>query len=570
MKPRKIAFRLFQMSLLFLVAFSFTASLTVIDGKATPTSSYNYRFTVDREGFTNTEINFTSTSSQGSSWVFVPRAPVNWTRSVTAGTLSQPEIVETDQVVQQKSYFYQAFKFKYEAAGTFNMTIRFGFGTGAIIIEPRGIFYSPQIGFQYGSSASAEVDLPPGNIFQVKPSLAVFVGAVGNYPATSFRGHTHVLFSLPENQGRIQVEFSVGFEEPEFTTLKSSDNKTFTFKSVTRYRTYAQSILNLYDGIYSNFTRLFNATLDNVAVQFFLPDFETLLTVGGFVPFAGGELGEININVFFVRAVNGTIEVIAAHELVHHFIGKTGVPPSDFLWFHEGMAQYISITALARLDYEGATQLKDNLETSASNLISDLRSEDFSLIDLQYWTPNSQPENVDVQALYAASYYVVSRLPQRVKRDGFDYYGSFFKLIHGTQVTDINILALYLSMAANASVAVTLHRWGFSVTDLSPLGELIEQAGKTVTAVNPVFQPYKSFAEYLYQQALLSAEQGDEERAKSYLQLSMSLAKLAPLLTFLTILATLTIATYALYKRSMRPKPTVPVPPPEIFQPPSP
>lgn len=234
------------MSLLFLVAFSFTASLIVIDGKATPHSSYNYKFTVDREGFTDTEINFTSTDPQEKSWVFVPKAPVDWNYTVTKGTLLQSEVVETDQVGEQKSYFYQAFKFQYQAVGTFNMTIRFGFGTGAIIIEPRGMFYSPQIGFQYGSSGSAEVVLD--NEFQVNPSLAVFVGAVGNYPATSFREHTHVLFSLPENQGRIQVEFSVGFTEPEFTTLKSSDNKTFTFKSVTRYRTYAQSILNLYDG----------------------------------------------------------------------------------------------------------------------------------------------------------------------------------------------------------------------------------------------------------------------------------------------------------------------------------
>ncbi len=565
---KKLVPKVFQVPLLIIVVFSLVTSSVIIDGKAARPSSYNYKFTVDREGFTDVEINFTSTIAQGASWVFVPKAPAIWNYTVTKGTLSQPEVVETDQVVQQSSPFYQAFKFRYEAVGTFNMTIRFGFRNGAMIIEPRGVFYSPWIGFQWpDSDGNALVVL--ANEFQVDRSLAVVVGAVGTYPATSFKGH-QVFFLLPENQVRLQVEFRVGFETPQFTTLRSSDNETFTFKVVTRYTDYAQSILNLYDRIYGNFTRLFNATLDNVTVQFFIPDFETLLSVGGFVPFTGEELGEININVFFVRAVNGTIEVIAAHELVHRFIGKTGISPGNFLWFHEGMAQYISITSVAKLNYEGATQQRDNLEDSASNLIDYLGGENFGTIQLQYWTPSYQPQNVDIQALYAASYYVVSRLPQVVQRDGLDYYGRFFKSVHGTKVDDINILALYLSIAANASVALTLRlRWGFSVADLfnSSFSQLIEEAGKTVQGVNPVFQPYRSLAEYFYNQALLSAGGGDWDRARSFLELSISLANLAPLLTFLTILAILAIVAYILHKRSLRPKPTVPVPPPEILQP---
>jgi hypothetical protein len=493
---------------------------------------------------------------------------LNWTRTVTAGTLLQPEIVETDQVVQQRSYFYQAFKFRYQAVGTFNMTIRFGFDYGAIIIEPRGIFYSPQIGFQSDSDGYAQVVVD--NSFQIRSSLAVVVGALGTYPLTDIQGQTRAFFNLPENQVRIQIEFSVGFSTPEITTLRSNDNETFTFNSVTRYQSYAQSILDLYDRIYGDFTGLFNATLDNVVIQFFLPDFDTLLTVGGFVPLYGGQLGEININVFFIRAVNGTIEVIATHELVHRFIGKTGISPDNFLWFHEGMAQYISITEMAKLGYEGAQQQKDNLDTSASNLISILGGENFGDIELEYWTPNYQPPGVGTDALYTASYYVISQLPQVVNKDGFDYYGRFFTLVHGTQVNDISVLTLYLSTAANASVALTLRHWGFTVTDLysSPLSELIGQADKAVQGVNPVFQPYRSLAEYFYQQALASTEQGDWERARSFLQVSIGLANLAPLLTFLTILAILAVVALLLHKRSSRPEPTVPVPPPLILEPP--
>jgi hypothetical protein len=85
--------------------------------------------------------------------------------------------------------------------------------------------------------------------------------------------------------------------------------------------------------------------------------------------------------------------------------------------------------------------------------------------------------------------------------------------------------------------------------------------------VNPIFQPYKSFAEYLYQQALLSAERGDWERTKSLLQLAVTMANLAPLLTFVTIIALLALLVYILNRRSKRPKPVVPPLPPEILQP---
>jgi hypothetical protein len=295
--------------------------------------------------------------------------------------------------------------------------------------------------------------------------------------------------------------------------------------------------------------------------------------VGGYVPVFTGGLGEVNINVVFIRTVNGTIETIAAHELVHRFLGKAGIWPNDFLWFHEGMAQYISVNIVSDLGYEGAGTEINNLENGASSLIQQLGGENFGLISLQSWSPTSQPSNVD--SLYLASYYVASRLPQVVGRDGFEYYQRFFELIgqlpsdfNGVKVKNISELALYLSQAANASVALTLKRWGFSLTDLyeSPIQDLVEEAGKEVAQVNPVFQPYRFLADYLYQQALLSAEQSDWNRASSLLQLSIALARLAPLLTFLSILGVLALLVFVLTRRSRRPRPVVPPPPPEIMQ----
>ncbi len=558
-----------QISLVILLTF---AALGVVShlGAAQSTSSYFYRFNVDRNGFTTVEIDFNSTDVSGESWVFVPKYQ-SWNHTETSGRIVQSEVVETNQVSDQQLYFYQALKFNYQSENTlFKMTIRFDFNNGALVMEPRGIFYSPFIGFKASSNGNAEVLF--NSSFEVDPDLAIVVGSNTNYPPQKVE-HSRVLFRLQENIARLQVEFSVD-ADPAIIPLRSSDNKTFTFNTESRYEDYAKGILRFYDNVYNQTARLFNVTLEDVVVQWFLPDFESLLSVGGFVPVFTGGLGEININIVFIRTVNGTVEDIAMHELVHRFLGKAGIPPNEFLWFHEGMAQYISVTTVSAMGYEGAEIEKTNLENSAEGLIQLLGGEDFSSIGLQRWSPSYQPATAGVNQLYAASYYVTNRLPQIARRDGFEYYTGFFELIgklpaglDGAKVKNISELALYLSQAANASVASTLKRWGFTVADLyeSPVQELIAEAGRAVGQVNPIFQPYGFLAEYLYQQALLSAETGDWSRTQSLLQLSITMANLAPLLTFLTIAAILALLSYVLVRRSRRPRLVVPPPPPEIM-----
>jgi len=573
LKLRRFGLRLFLVLLLIIVSPSVISGSLVWNGKGSPSSNYFYKFNVDRQGFTTVEINFNSTDTTGDSWVFVPKNHP-WNFSVApGGRIVQSEIVATDQVIEQNLYFYEAFAFRYQSSGFFNMTMKYDFDNGALIMEPRGIFYSPQIGFNLNSNGNAEVLFNYN--FRVNPDLAMVIGANTNYPAERDKIDTNrVLFTLQENVVRLQVEFSIE-ATPDLIELKSSDNKTFTFNTVSRYESYSRRVLRFYDRIYNETARLFNVTLDNVVVQWFLPSFQSLLTVGGYVPIFTGGLGEININIAFIRTINGTVEFIAAHELVHRFLGKAGISPNDFLWFHEGMAQFVSVNLVSDLGYEGGMSEKDNLENAAARLIQLLGGEDFGSISLQRWAPGYQPANVDIGYLYAASYYAVSRLPQVIRRDWLEYFRRFFELVgqlpsdfNGMKVKNISELALYLSKAANASVASTLKRWGFTVADLyeSPVQDLIVEASEAVREVNPVFQPYKSLADYAYQQALSSAEQGDWDRARSLLQLSITLADLAPLLTFLTIIGVLALLVFVLTRRGRRQRPFVPPPPPEVLQ----
>ena len=566
MKAEKVLSKSATFVLLLIVVMSLTSIFSTFKVTASPDSSFSYMFTVDQEGATTAAINFQSTDPSGSSWVIVPKVWNN-TPKVSSGNISSWSFVDTKEVVDISHYFYQAYKFTYQSSGFFNMTIEFSTRTGALIIYDRGIFFSPLIGFDYpGSSGTATV------VFD--SSLTVNsnnVIAIGNseYKPTQVRSHLAV-FNLSEKLLRLQIELSTNIKT-EYVNLQSA-NKVFDFNAAKKYETYASSILNLYDRIYNNYTRLFNVTLTPpVKVQFFLPDFNEFLSIGGFTPFTQMGAGTININIFFIRAINGTIEVIAAHELVHHFLIKAGLSPNNFLWFHEGMAQYISVTLVEKLGYEGATEEKNNLEQGSSQLVQNLGEQNLGFV--QNWSPSDSSSNVE--NYYLASYYVLSRLAQDY--DGLAYYKHFFELMHGVTVDNIDVLTLYLSKAANASVALTLQDWGFNVVDLytsSAISEKIVETQKAIAAVSPVFQPYKFLAESLYRQALLSFKRGDNEGGTNLLQLAMMIANLAPLLTLLTIALVLGIIVYLLHRHSKKAKlkpsapsvPSVPPPPPEIFR----
>jgi len=558
--------------LLLIVVVSLASSFSTFEVTASPSSSFLYRFTVDREGATTTVINFQSTDSRSSSWVIVPKT-WNSTPNVISGTIEPRGLFDTKEFVGVSQYFYQAYSFTYQSNGIFNMTIEFSMDYGALMIEERGIFFSPLVGFDYPkSSATTEVVFDSSLTVNSKNAIAIWeryqpTYESGTYQPTRVDAHK-VFFDLSAKLLRLQIEFTTNIPT-EYTTLESA-NKVFTFNAAKRYETYASSVLNLYDKIYNDYTGLFNVALTPpVGVQFFLPDFEEFLSVGGFTPFTQAGAGTININIFFIRAINGTIEVIAAHELVHHFLIKAGLSPNDFLWFHEGMAEYASVTSVEKLGYEGAKQEKSRLEQSASQLIQQLGGENFGSlkpIPLQNWSPSYSPTNVG--NYYVAAYFVVSRLA--LDYGELNYYKRFFELIRGADVDSIDILTLYLSRAANASVAFTMQDWGFSVIDLYTSPEIrdkIFETQRAIAAVSPVFQPYKSLAEFFYRQALLSFRRGDTESGTSLLQLAIIIADLAPLLTILTIAALLGIISYVLYREKQRSKlkPTVPPPPPEIF-----
>jgi len=521
-KVLRNALLLLTVSLLLLNFESFS-SLT----SAQPVGSFKYEFIVDEDGSTIVDITYRSNRGTGDSWVFVPKFS-EWTNRTVRGKVTEWSLCDTKNLTNIPFYFYEALCFSFKSDGSdFEMNIQFNLSTAAMIIEPDGIFYSPQIGFKKGNLLTAEVRFPYG--FNVNQDEAIAFGSSNSYqPSSTGSNSNYVLFdNFPETENliRIEIGFKTSNEKPELLTFKSG---IFTFETAPRYAEEAREILDLYNRTYRDFVNLFNITLEKAEVRFFLPDFKSLFSVGGYVPFSGERMGNIHINIIFTRYVAGYIEVIALHELVHHFLWKTGISPQNLLWFHEGMAQYVSIQVANGLGYEGSEMLKKELEEGVLQLKQRV-GEDFGF--LKDWSPSSSPQDLDIY--YVASYYVVSRLAEPL--GGLDYYARFFKVMKGATVDNNAALGYYLSIAANESVVTTLNRWGFRIPDLYMFSPFLGDIEEVLNEVNPLFQPYKFLAEQLYKQSLANAEEGNVAKMQLYLVAAILIARSAPLLSLITI-----------------------------------
>ncbi|MBS7653702.1 MAG: hypothetical protein QXU95_02720 [Candidatus Bathyarchaeia archaeon] len=503
------------------------SSFTMVFSSPEPQGYIDYWFIVDEDGFTQVRIVYKNNMENGSSWMFIPRFS-EWLNYTVSGRVYEWSLEEPEKYVGAEYYFYNILSFNFFSRGSqFEMVVEFNFSRAAIIIEPNGMFYSPQIGFSRGSILKASVIFP--SAFRINRNEALALGASGSY-RPSYLNSTFAFFeNLPssENLLRIQIGFSTPNKKAEMVSLESG---IFRFETVKRYESYAQSILGLYNASYETLVNLFNVTLrfngsaDDLIVRFFIPDFNSLMSIGGYVPFSGKSMGDIYINFMFTRYVEGYLEVVALHELIHHFLWRAGVSPQNLLWFHEGIAQYVSIEIAEKLGYAGAGMIEESIEESVKDL-EGMLSGNFGF--LAEWTPTTTPR--DFNTLYAAAYYVVSRL---AGNRGLDYYARFFKIINGEKIEDSVALCYYLSLASGESVADKLNAWGFNIPDLYTYSPLLREIEKAVKDVDPISQPFKRLAESIYKM-VISGGHVSAEYVLPCLLAALVVALLAPLLTLL-------------------------------------
>jgi len=511
-------------SLLFMLIV--TCEFPLLPAYSQNAGAVRYVFKIDEDGLTFVDILYNTSQNQGSMWVLVPRF-TRWINKTLRGEVTEWSLRDSYGISGFSNPFYEALFFSFKSEGLFEMEIQYNHSLAAMIIEPDGIFFSPQIGFKKGNKAEIIIQMPKAFVIK-RDEVAAFGSSSIYSPSSIDRDRNVVSFKIPETETlmRVEIGFETGRESADLIELHSG---IFTFETPRRYLEYARNILRFYNQTYDDLVDLFNVTLENARVVFFLPEFDLLLNIGGYVPFTSEKLGDIHINILYTRTIEGEMEVIALHELVHHFLWKTGISPKDLLWFHEGMAQYVSIEICNEMGYEGALLIKQQIQERIPEAKAKFRN-DFGF--LQGWSPQHIPQ--DIGRYYIAAYYIVSELSEQ--HGGLDYYKRFFKLMRGKKIKSNSELGYYLSLAAEESVTTILNSWGFDIPDLYRYSSLLNEVRSLVEGVSRLFEPYRSLAEALYRNAVFNADRENEARMKFYLASAVLIAKLAPLLTLITVM----------------------------------
>ncbi|PCN49847.1 hypothetical protein B6U99_07585 [Candidatus Geothermarchaeota archaeon ex4572_27] len=417
-----------------------TAIVAAMAAAQAESGQYRYLFNVGPDGAANVTITYVSRTS-GSTWLLVPRDFASWSMEVASGRVVHEELEEA-RPIRYAFYLNYSFTFTVDPEGLFNASITYTSRYAAFIEEPRGFFYSTQVSCSPMDEVEVDVALPPGS------SRLVHVYGSSSYAVEEVGGRVLVRVVGRPKDGRVAIEFAVPGVEARMVEVREDG---FKVKAAARYYGLAEEVLRVYVEAQPTLSRIFNVSLEGVEVRLYVPTIDDVLSgVGGYVPFTGGRPGVINLNVFYVRAVEGSLELIALHELIHHYLWRVGIPP-ERLWVHEGLAEYLSIEVGRAI---GLGRGVEGHEARLLRAARGLRSLGF----IQSWTFDTPG---DLAPYYAASYRVFKALGDRY--GGLDYYRRFFEHVRsmGGVEGDEDVVRC-LSMAAGVDLTDTFEAWGFS------------------------------------------------------------------------------------------------------------
>ncbi|MBS7612695.1 zinc ribbon domain-containing protein [Candidatus Bathyarchaeota archaeon] len=507
-----------------------------------------YVYDIDEDGNTFISINLIySGLPRGSSWITVP-SYLNWSYVISGAILDN---VDVKSIFRSGSLdpFWKNFTFSFTSTSKFiNLTISYSVPLYTFIFEPDGLFYSSHIEYASNLEGTAEIILPP-NSTVISEDVSIIVGSAIKKPSglliTRFPKNRVLISCSTESNSRIMVYFTLkdmALNEEEYRL------GVFTFRTPARYVEYAKRILDLYNKSLPIFLDVFGVNVESVTVTFFLPSRSELLSgLGGYVPFTGGQPGIIHLNIFYMRTISGSIELIALHELTHHMVWYAGVGPSR-LWVHEGMAEYFSMEVGWILGYWEA------VSTHRSEIESVLTAIGDKYGFVQSWSMGSIPSNVI--AYYAASYKIFKTLGDRYGE--FEYYKRFFRTVKDmSSANDDSSIITALGQAAGniTEVLGIFKRWGFTgISAIEDIAIAMEKAKETVEDLNILLQPFKLIAQILISMALEAYSRGYYSRALLYANSAVTIAANAPILCIVTYGFIVFFIVRLAYKRRVKPK----------------
>jgi hypothetical protein len=442
------------------------------------TAKYTYDMTFDHDGFTTINILYNSgTVGSGASWVAIPKNFTETTTLALQGTItSVKRAVYQPEDAAGAHPFYDNLTFSYTSDDRpFSMRLRFnmtGSGSGAMIVEPNGFFYSPLIAVPSSASVEAVLTFPDGveSLDEIQPTPA-------RVDISSSR--PQVFFNLL-SESRVAVTFTVSWAQ-ETSHIREGKVEADV---PSRYLDLGTSMVRLYESAIPLMDDLFNSTVDRISMKFFAPSTLPQLTIGGYTPIdpSSFQAGTIYLNLFYFRAQSGTMETIAIHELTHQYEARIGISP-ELLWVQEGLANYVAVQMGNLLGYDAGPTAAD-LETAAGEL-----GGNYGMI--QYWRPGGTI--VSLFRYYAASYEVFKTLGD--KHGGLSLYSSFFRELAGLKdgLKSTNVAVYELSLAARTNLAPQFTAWGFELLDLSIISARIAKLRAEAELCGPLL-PFREQA----------------------------------------------------------------------------
>ena len=460
---------------IIMVCLFLDASIVPAMGQA-PVQSYTYNMTFDHDGLTMVEVLYDSGFvGSGSSWIAVPKNLIAETTVVALkGVISS--VVRLPYLTGQEPLahpFYDNLTFTYASdSDPFSMDLRFNMTNGAMIVEPNGFFYSPQIGVPSSAKVQAKLTFPDGveSLDEVQPAPTKV--ETNGSPAS-------LLFNL-EPESRIAVTFTVSWIQQTSHIQEAQVSADVP----SRYLDLGTKIVELYKKAMPLMNDLFNGTVNQISMRFFTPSSLPELSIGGYTPIdpSSFQTGAIYLNLFYFRAVSGTMETIALHELTHQYETHGGISP-NLLWVQEGLANYVAVQMGRSLDYD-VTSTDADLESAVSGLAGN-----YGMI--QYWRPGGTAGSLF--QYYAASYKIFKTLGNEY--GGLSLYSRFFAHVHelNDALASTNVAIYELGLSAHSDLSPQFTEWGFELVNLSNIAVRISKLRAEAGFLGPLL-PFREQA----------------------------------------------------------------------------
>ena len=398
-----------------------------------------YHIRVYEDGNATVSILFNSTA-KGNFSIYLPRF-----QKVKINILSGEILSMSSNITNY--YFYNMTNISYSPEGqVFSMNISYKFPYASLMISNEAYFISPLIGASDNLYVIAKVFLP--NLEKIERSEpASFLVEDGTL--TFYLGNMSL-------GGRVIIVYKLRGSVKEIIVSDSINEKTAIYvRSPLPYRRFSREIISVFKKAAPYFENIFGNLAGSVEFRFFLPeDLGALGYVIGETVNVRGE-GPIYLNILLIRYAPGYLETTVLHEYVHIALGLIGVKAhpdtGKLVWFHEAMAQYVSLK-VAELMGVDISLISEDLERATREL-----SPPFTY--LKDWCNAGRGA---VGECYAAAYYVLKKIAE--VRGGLNFIKELVEVIKrkGGVESDEGIIEAF-NEAAGEDLTPYFRSWGLSL-----------------------------------------------------------------------------------------------------------